>query len=127
MKLTRNLFFLFAFTVFGITSVILDIFNYNPEKAGLSEFANFYTSFFAGILGTLALIIFVLKVKSNKIETYTHHFWPSVRQAFLLSAGLTTILMLRGFRILDWMIGASVIIVVVLLELFFQTKKQVKI
>jgi len=123
MKLKQSLFFLFALTAFGVASTILSIFNYNPYLSNNLAFANFYASLFVGIAGILSIAIYYIKIKISKNETIYSYFWPSVRQSVFVSAAITAILYLRGIRILDWLIGISVLIVAVLLELFFESRK----
>lgn len=123
MSLVRNLFFLFTVTIFGIASTILNIFNYNPYSANTSELINFYISLFVGIGGVTAIVIIYLKSKMIKKANLSIAFWPSIRQGSLVSLGITSTLLLRGLRILDWLIGVSILVVVALLELFFQTKR----
>jgi hypothetical protein len=122
MALARNLFFLFAITIFGIASSVLNIFNYNPFQANVSELLNFYVSLAVGLAGILAIAIMYIKSNLFKLGSLDTHYWSSIRQGALVSLGITSLLFLRGLRILDWLIGLSIIIVAVLLEMFFQTK-----
>jgi len=123
MTLIRNLFFLFSLTVFAIASTLLAVFNFNPFTADLGKLANFYVSLFFSLAGIIGTVIFYTKIRLVKSESANPFFWPSIRQGLLISAGITAILILQGYRILDWLVGSSIIIVAVLLELFFQTKK----
>lgn len=122
--ITKNLFFLFALTIFGIASTLLTIYNYNPYTADLKTFISFYASTAVSFLGIITFAIFYIKIKMKTTESVKPHFWPSVRQGSLGSAAITTGLVLQGLHILDWLIGISIIIVSVLLELFFQTKRK---
>lgn len=126
MIIVRNLFFLFSVTIFGIASVILAVFNYNPFTANIPAFINFYLSFFVALTGILAIALFYLKTNRKKSTSSNIFFWPSIRQASFFSAAITVLLALKGLKILDFLIGISVIIVVFLLELFFRTKKSLK-
>jgi len=125
-SIIRNLFFLFSITIFGLTSTILAIFNYNPMVSGLPVFINFYASFFVSVAGITSIIIFYFKAKRTINMNTGIFFWPSIRQASLLSLAITTLLVLRGLKILDALIGLSLVIVILLSELFFRTKKQFK-
>lgn len=121
--LKRNLFFLFFITVFAFLSLILCISNYNPYTINLIQFTYFYASFFTTIAGILSIIIFYIKIVLQKKETIYIHFWPAVRQGLIISSGLTIILILKGLKLLDWWVGIPIIIIILLLELFFQTKR----
>lgn len=123
MGLTRNLFFLFAVTVFAITSTVLTVFNYSPVGANSSVLLNFYLSLAVSVTGIMGLIFYLTKVKSKKNETIYHIFWPSIRQAAFISFAICTLLYLKSIGVLDWLISLSVITISVLLELFFESKK----
>lgn len=126
MTLLRNLFFLLAVTVFALASTVLCLFNYNPFKSDLPIFINFYASLFLALAGILAIVIYFLKTKLIKNNVGVILFWPSVRQGLLVSLALTTLLALKGLKILDWLIAISALIIAVLFELFFQTKRKTK-
>lgn len=125
MKLIRNMFFLFAVTVFALTSTILSIYNYNPFTSGHDVFVSFYISFGFAVAGLAAIIVLYVKSRLSKKETFGPQFWPSLRQGLLVGVAATALIVLQGFRILDWLVGVSVVVVTILLELFFQTKKSV--
>lgn len=125
-SIVRNLFFLFSVTLFGITSTVLALFNYNPFTSNVTVFINFYISFFVAIAGIAAIIILYVKSRRSPNSNNNTFFWPSLRQASLISLIFTTLLVLKGLKILDLLIGVSVVIVVFLSELFFQTKRQFK-
>jgi hypothetical protein len=110
-------------TVVAIASLFLCIFNYNPFAASLTEFIYFYFALMMSLLGCFTIILFYAKIFIKKSEVIYSLFWPSVRQAFLLSIGITTIMVLRGLKLLDLWTGVPILIVVILLEQFFQTKK----
>lgn len=126
MTLTRNLFFLFSVTIFAIASVVLSVFNYNPFKASPSIIFGFYSSFAVAVAGVIALALYFSKVKLAKNESVYRYFWPSVRQAWFVAIATTALLYLQRMKILDWLIGLSIIIIAVLLELFFESKKPKK-
>ena len=122
MRIKRNLFFLFSITVFALISVVLCISNYNPFKIGLAQFVYFYLSVLFAIWGISSIILFALKIKLSRKETIYIHFWPAVRQGMIFSLGLTILLVLRGLQLLDLWVGIPVMIIIILIELFFQTK-----
>jgi hypothetical protein len=125
-SIVRNLFFLFSITLFGITSFVLATFNYNPFTSKLPVFMNFYGSFFIAVAGILAISIFYFKSRQRPNSNSNDFFWPSARQASLVSLALTALLALKGLKMLDLLIGLSIVIVVFLSELFFRTKKSFK-
>ncbi len=123
--LKRNLFFLFSVTFVAITSVALCLYNYNPYSAKAYQFAIFFASLFAALAGILSLIIFYAKILILKKETIYSLFWPSVRQAIILSIAATLLLFLNSLNLLDIWIGAPLSVAILLMELFFQTKRKV--
>ena len=121
--LKRNLFFLFATTIFAILSLILCINNYNPFSVGFFQFIYFYLSFLLTITGFASIVIFYIRVSLKRRETIYIHFWPAVRQGSIIGIGLTVLLMLKGLGLLDIWVSVPIIIIFLLFELFFQTKK----
>ncbi|MFA5926802.1 MAG: hypothetical protein WCT32_00475 [Patescibacteria group bacterium] len=124
--LKRNLFFLFSVTIFAFASLVLDLFNYNPFESGKLVFVNFFVSLHLTILGLGAFIIYYSKLFLFKDKLIYTSFWPSVRQSFFLATAATTLLFLSGVGLLDWWVGTSLVIVVILMELFFETKRPAK-
>lgn len=122
--LKKNLFLLFSVTFIAITSAALSIFNYNPYTAQTYQHIIFYVSFFLSISGILSFLIFYSKIIILKKETVYILFWPSIRQASIISTALTLILILRGLKLLDIWIGIPLTIAILMLELFFQTKRK---
>ncbi|PIS07564.1 hypothetical protein COT78_02595 [Candidatus Berkelbacteria bacterium CG10_big_fil_rev_8_21_14_0_10_43_13] len=123
MTLMRNLFFLLAISVFAVASLVISIFNYNPYITTTGSLLGFYLSFLISLTGIGALALYYAKIKLSKNETVYLYFWASIRQAFFLSLAATVLLYLQSLRILDWLIGISVVTVSVLLELFFESKR----
>lgn len=123
MKTVRNLFFLFTITVFACASTVLSIYNYNPGQSELKVFINFYASLAVSLTGIIALIIHYTKTRIRKTETGSPPLITSIRQAGLVSLGLVALLILQGLRILDLLSGTSILVVAILVELFFRTKK----
>ena len=123
MKQTRNLFFLCAITIFAVASTILSVYNYNPYLSEPKVFLNFYVSLGVSLTGLIGLAIYYLKIKRDKVGSGPSSLVPSLRQAALISLGLVALLVLQGLRILDWLTAISILIIGILIELFFQTKK----
>jgi hypothetical protein len=122
MALARNIFFLFSVMILSAVSLIMTIYNNNPFQADKSVFIGFYVSFFITVMSVLAILLIGIKVRFTKDAAVNALFWPSIRQGSLVALALTTMLFLRSFDILDWLISLSLIVVFVLMELFFQTK-----
>ncbi|OQB06113.1 MAG: hypothetical protein BWY19_00542 [bacterium ADurb.Bin212] len=122
--LKRNLFFIFSILIVSAASLMLCIFNYNPYEANTNQFTIFYSSVLLFLASLFSITIFYLKISLSKKEMVYSYFWPSTRQGFILSAGIVTLLVLRGLRLLDVWTGAPLFMAIILIELFFQTKKR---
>ena len=114
---------MFTITVFAIISVILCLFNYNPFQIGIVQFIYFFLSVLFGLWGIITIILFGLKIRLSHKETIYIHFWPAARQGLILALGLTFILILQGLKLLDIWVGIPIMVIIILLEMFFQTKK----
>lgn len=121
--LKRNLFFTFSIMIFALASFVLDTFNYNPYQANQKVFINFYLSFGIAVAMMATLVVYYFKFRHYKGEIVYKLFWPSFRQGVLIALAMTLLLMLQGLRLLDAWVGISVITVIMLFELFFQTKR----
>ena len=123
--LRNNLFFLFSTSLVAIASTVLSIFNYNPYDSKNYQFVIMYISLFVSLTCILSVLIFYTKILINKKEVIYSFFWSSIRQSTIFSLGIISLLVLKGFKLLDIWIGAPIFIAILLLELFFQTKRKV--
>ena len=123
--LKRNLFALFSITTFAIASTVLCISNYDPFSSNMAILAQFYGSLLFSITGITAFIIYYAKLNLYKNSATNAFFGPSVRQGFLVGICLTVTLMLKGLKLLDSWIILPLAFICVLLELFFQSQKNV--
>jgi len=122
--LKRVLFFLFTLTLFCGTSVLLCISNYNPFRSQYAEFIQFYLSVFGTIVGLASLLVFFAKYRFHKDKSSHTYIWSSIRQGVFVALYLTLVLFLQGMRLLDSWTIFPLAIVLILLELFFQTKRK---
>ncbi len=123
--LRNNLFFLFSTSLVAIASTVLSIFNYNPYDSKNYQFVIMYISLFVSLTCILSVLIFYTKILINKKEVIYSFFWSSIRQSTIFSLGIISLLVLKGLKLLDIWIGAPIFIAILLLELFFQTKRKV--
>lgn len=124
MMLKAYLFFVYAIIVVALASFVLCVFNYNPYQATNYQFIFFYTSLGLFLSGVSTLLIFYLKISFSNKETVYKYFWPSIRQGIVIGLAINTLLLLKGLNIFDGWVALPLIIVYILLELFFQTKKK---
>ncbi len=120
--LKKNLFFIFSITVVAIATFIIVVNNYNPYESSQFIFSLFYLSLFVTLVGILSLIIFYSKIYIFKNSMIYSLFRPSLRQGVIVSMGIVVTVLLQGLRVLDFWVGIPLLIVIVLIELFFQTK-----
>lgn len=120
----RNLFFLLSVTIVALAALFLNVFNYNPYIASNVELGYFYVSFWLSASGVAAIAIIFLKSRKDKTENAKKHFWPSIRQGLFIGGAMGALLLLQGMNLLDWWVGVPAVIAIVLLELFFQTKRK---
>jgi len=123
IMLKRNLFFLFSVTVVSLASVVLCIYNYNPYSASNYQFLIFYLSLLGGLFGILSTLIFYLRIAASKKEMVYAFFAPSLRRGFFIAVAITSVLALKGMGLFDLWVIIPLFIIILLLELFFQTKK----
>jgi hypothetical protein len=123
VKLKSTLFFNISGLLFAFASLMVSIANNDPTSANLGMFGWFYVSFFLTIWLFLSLLLFFIKTRVLLSQTPFGLYLPSLRQSFFISLALTLLLLLKGLKILDWWIGASVTVSFLLLELFFETKR----
>lgn len=121
--LKKSLFFLCSITLVALAIVVVLTNNYNPYESSRLLFALFYLSILATLSGLFTISIFYIKVYVFKNSLIYALFLPSLRQGIIISAGFTMLLLLQGLRLLDAWVGIPLLIVIVLIELFFQTKK----
>lgn len=121
--LKKYLFFLFSITAVAFASLLIVINNYNPYSSGHILYGLLFTSFFITCAGILTLLIFYSKIFIFKNSLMFVIFKPSLRQGIIISLGITSLMILQSMRLLDAWVGIPLLIVIVLIELFFQTKK----
>jgi len=119
----RNFFLgIIISTLLCIISWILIIFKTSPEW-GEKIIIFFYLSLFLSSWGILTIFIFYLRLKLSRNELIYSHFPIAVRQSFLLTLIIITLLLAQSFRVLNLLLAILIIIIISSLELFFRTKK----
>ena len=103
---------------------VLVIFLINPERAGFIGFLLFYISLFLAILGTAAVVSFIIRAQFSQKPIF-RQVEISFRQGIWISAGVVVLLLLKGWHLLRWWNILLLILFLVILELLFlgQEKK----
>jgi len=108
----------------ALVTWIIVIFNIDPEKSGLIGQALFFISaflFFAGI----AILFFtrIRRLATGNDECALSHLGISFRQGVLAALLIIGFLFLQQLRILTWWDGALLAAGILLVELYFLTRR----
>jgi hypothetical protein len=106
-------------TILSFVALVLVIFDIDPEKAGVAGQLFFYASALLFLSGFFVLLFTWLK---EKIEGEAH-VGVSFRQGILMALLTIVLLIFQQNRILTWWDGALVVAAILLIELYFLTKK----
>jgi len=122
MKIKNNLFILFCIILFTFGFFILLLINTNPFEADYLTITMFFLTLYIFITGLLTFIGFYYRIKKSNNEIFYANFYPSLRQASLISLILVGLLVLSSLKVLTWWDGIMFSLAIILLELFFQNK-----
>jgi len=122
-----KVFFTITVTIFALATLILTIFNYNPFQAASNVFVIFYTSLFVFLSGLSTILIFFIRYRINENFSQNRQFLSSLRQGQLLATIITILFLLKGLKVLDLWVGIPLVIAIILLELFFTSRKIKKV
>ena len=122
--LKKSLFFIFSITVVAIATFVIVINNYNPYETGQLIFSIFYIALLIMLTGVFTIVIFYSKIYIFKNSMIYALFRPSLRQGAIISIGIVSTMLLQSLRLLDFWVEIPLLIVIVLIELFFQTKSK---
>jgi hypothetical protein len=106
--------------IFGGIIIFLNIFT--SPAAGMVTVSIFLASVFFFLMGIIAVIDFFWSRWWNHNEVVFENIKTSLRHGILGSGFLTSILILRAFRVLNWIDAAVLLICFLLLEVYFKTK-----
>ena len=121
-KFKAKIFFTLSLTAFALATLVLTVFNNNPNHSEISVFVLFYSSLFTSIFGlSTAIILFAKKRVSEHLSADS--FWPSARISMLIAVVITILMVLQGLSVLDLWVGVPLAIAILMLELFFRGNK----
>ena len=123
MALRLYLFSLVCTLLLSLFLFLLLFFSINPYAAPVWIIILFYFTFFMIWASVFALVGFYLKVWATNREVIFAHLLPALRQAVFMSIVLTGLLFLKQIGVLNWWIGGMLIAAVLLVELFFRSRK----
>jgi len=123
MPLKRYLIGISLSTLFCWLAWITVLYYINPDTSGFIGLFLFYISLLVALVGTLTLIGFFLRVWFSSEEIVYKHVGVSLRQAILFSVLVIGGLFLQGSRLLTWWNGLLFILGLIVLEMFFITRR----
>lgn len=123
MGLRLYLFSLYSIAILAFGLWMLLLFNVNPYSAPSWIIALVYTLLFCFLTGIFAIAGFHLKVRLSNREVIFSHLMPTLRQSALIAFTVIGLIFLFQLKSLNWWIGSLFIISILMLELFFRSKK----
>ncbi len=111
-------------TFLSIGAFVAVLFFIDPEAWGFLGKILFYFSLALALSGVFILFLTWLYLRLNRdLDNMSVILGASFRQGILLSALAVIILLLQSFRILTWWDGILVVAGMLLIELYFLTRK----
>ena len=123
MVLRIYLFTLYLIFFISAGLVVSILFNINPNESPFWMLIIFYFTFFIFWSAFFALVGFYLKVWATNREVIFAHLVPTLRQSMLVGLTFSGLLFLQQLRVLSWWVGSLFVLGVIMIELFFRTKK----
>ncbi|NCN24945.1 hypothetical protein CO101_01385 [Candidatus Berkelbacteria bacterium CG_4_9_14_3_um_filter_39_23] len=124
MNLRTRLFYIFSGTLMSFGIWISLLFHTDPTYADILTWLAFMASLLLTIAGFFGLIIFYIKVSFFNNELVYILLPSSFRQSLEIGLAVVGILSMQAIKVLGWWEAGLYILVLILLELFFQTKPQ---
>lgn len=126
MTLKRNLFYLFTVTLLALGVWLSLLFHTDPTYADILTWLTFLGALFLWLSGFLTFILFYLKLTFVNHETVYNLLPGCVRQSAEIGLAVVGLLALQALRVLGWWEGGLYVLVILLIELFFQTQPLAK-
>lgn len=123
MKNKTQLFLIFSLTLISLGTWVIIMFNYNPNLADILIPSAFWSSLFLSLWGILTFILYFLRAQFTNREVIYSHLSISIRHSILITSCVVGLLFLKSMNVLTWWVATMFVMVVLLLELFFRTKK----
>ena len=123
MALRLYLFSLFSAMLISIGLFLILLSNVNPFAAPAWILVLFYLTIFISITSLLSIITFYVKVWLSNREVIYRHLLPTLRQSTLVALAVVILLFLKRLDVLNWWIVCLFIVSLILIELFFRSKK----
>lgn len=118
MTLRSYLAIMFLATLICWSAWAVVINSVNPETTNWVGLTLFYASLFLAIMGTAAIVGFVIRFMALRQELAFRHVAVAFRQAFLLALLIVGALILQSYRMLSWQNAVYLVVAVTVLEFF---------
>jgi hypothetical protein len=119
MSLIRFIVILSIGTILSWLTWTVVIVSLDPYTGGGLALLLFYVSSWLAALGTITIIGFFLRAWWEKESVYFRQVATALRQGALISTGATIALLLQGARWLNIWSGISLVLLVLVTEMFF--------
>jgi len=123
MTLKKYLNLMSILTIICWLAWVFVIFFVNPKETGLIGFVLFYFSLFLAIVGTAAIIGFLVRTRLNKGPVFKQ-VEASFRQGIWLSFLVVGLFLLQNLGILRWWNGVFLLLFLMFLEFFFLSSRK---
>ncbi|MDD2646655.1 MAG: hypothetical protein PHV78_00040 [Patescibacteria group bacterium] len=121
LKQYLNLMFICTLICWGVW--VLSIFLVNPQNAGILGFVLFYLSLFLAILGSTALVGFLIRARLGKTPIFAQ-VSIAFRQGIWIALIIIFALLLQSFRLLRWWNVALFALLVIIIEVLILTNRR---
>lgn len=104
--------------------VVFCIFALNPSRLGPGGVTFWFLAFFVMVTSLVTLVFyFILHNKARYQQLKDACFYRSSRSGFIIGASLTVLLALSSLRSLSWRDFLLFIMAIVIIEVFFRTRR----
>ena len=110
-------------TLFCWLAWLVVLYFINPQEAGIVGFLLFYCSLFVALVGTFSLLGFFLRVWFSRQEVIFRHLGISTRQSLWFSLLLVGVLIIQGAGYMRWWSVGLLVLLLIILEFFFLSKR----
>ncbi|MBU0648286.1 hypothetical protein KJ855_03855 [Patescibacteria group bacterium] len=97
----------------------LTVTNIDPFLTDNAGVASFFVSFWLGVLGLLIMILMYFRSRFSSVAELYEKMPVVLRQAFLISFGVTSILGMQAMRVLRWWTVLMLVVILILVEVSF--------
>jgi len=123
MLLRLYLFSLYAILFISAGFSLIIVFNVNPFQSPFWMILIFYITIFLFWTAIFSLIGYYFKVWATNREIIFSHLLPTLRQSMLIAVAIIGLLFLQQLRVLNWWVGALLVVATFFIELYFRKEK----